>query len=147
MSDITNLANIPVEFPVGANKYKVSRLSLIELFSEFENSVKTDYYKDINEMANTLKDKQEKMDFMCRMMRDMPSGKKLEEAARNKMDSMDGGIRILYSALKKHNKISYDEVVNLSSDNNIATSVAAIIEYALGNDLKPKEEKTDEKKV
>jgi len=148
--DISNIANVPIEFSIGANKYKVSRLSLLELFAEFESEAKKGYLSDINEMATTIKDKTEKLDFMVRMMRDMPSGKRLEDLAKDRMNSMSGGLQVLYTSLKKHNKITLDEVKNLSSDESVNTQVAAIVEYALGNDLRQKEEKpeeTSEKKV
>jgi len=140
MSDITNLANTPIEFPVGAVKYKVSRLTLIELFSEFETLAKQEYFKDITDLANTIKDKVERTDLIVKLMRDMPSGKRLEEVVKSKMDSMDGGLRILHTALKKHNKITYEEVVNLSSNPDSSGAVSAIIEYALGNDIRAKED-------
>ena len=146
MSDISNLANTPIEFPIGAVKYKVSRLTLIELFTEFEALAKQEYFNDILALSNAIKDKAEKTDLIVRLMRDMPSGKRLEEIVKSKMDSMDGGLRILFTALKKHNKISYDEVVNLSSNPDCSSAVSAIIEYCLGNDVK-KEESSSEKKV
>ena len=143
--DISNISNTPVSFPIGKNVYNVSRLSLLELFAEFEVEAKKDYIDDVNVMAATIKDKVEKLDFMVKMMRDMPNGIKLEERARDKMNSMSGGLKVLYTALKKHNKITYDDIVGLSSDTSLNAQISAIVEYTLGNDIRSKDDA--EKKI
>jgi len=108
--EVSNIANNPISFKIGDRDFLVKRLSLLDLFAEFEVEIKRQYMDDIIEMASRIKDPKERIEFQRSAMKDMPKGKEMEDSVRSNMDTFEGGIKLLYLSLSKLNKITKEDI-------------------------------------
>lgn len=142
--DIAELNNMPLEFTLSGKVYKVKRLSITEIFSDFEKEIKQEYINDINLVAETMEAK-DRIDFKRKAMQDIPRGAKLQDLVNEKMGTISGGIKLLHKALNKCQQVSLDECIAISENKN-ADTVGQIISYALGQDVRAEEVKDDQGK-
>lgn len=134
-SDIHALAGMPVDIMIGGKAYKVGRLSILDVLGEFGKLVRERKLSDIVLACQGIHDKADRQDMVKALIRDVPKGKELEEEARQVIDTVEGGVRMLWMALKKHQKdLTLDDAVALATEKN-ATEVSVAIEYAMGGDL------------
>ena len=135
---VSNLANHPIELPLGERTFKIKRLSLLDLYGEFENEVKEEYINDIVKIASKMKSSSERITFQREAMKDIPKGKELEDSCQAKMDSMLGGIKMLYMALDDDNDITFEELKTMLGNNRenpeFDAQVGAIVNYIIGVD-------------
>lgn len=155
--EVSNIANNPVTFSLSGKNYLVKRLSLLDLFAEFEVMVKEQYMDDIAKMASRVKDSKERIDLQRALMKDMPKGRELQEIIhgvpgpkdKEGNDTMVGGLinspegftKLLYLALSKCNKITDEEIKEIVSDQKTnAVAITNIMNYITGTDIEKKEE-------
>lgn len=141
---VSNLANVPVDMKIGETTFKVKRLSLLNLYGEFESDVKSEYLDNISDLASRVKDIKERIQLQRELMKDMPKGRILEESAKDKMDSVDGGVKLLYLALKDSNEITVKEAKDLSSNYKNTAEINNIIDYTIGLDASEEKEENKE---
>jgi len=139
--EIANLANTPIEFTLSEKKYKIVRLSMLDVFGIFEADVKEEYISDIVAMARHIPDVKERIEFQKQAARDIPRGKTMEEQVRLKMDSVEGGIKILHIALNKCQEVPIDEVKEVLSNEKNAAAIQAVMAFLFGDDTAKEEEK------
>jgi len=135
MSDMSNLANLPIEFELSGKKYKVRRLSLLDYFAEFQSLVKHDYLMDTIKMAELIKDSNERISFQVQAMRNTPKGEDLEDAAFERVGTIQGGSKILELVLKKDNTITDVEIEDILRNIGNLVTIKTIILYARGVDI------------
>lgn len=133
--EVSNIANNPISFKIGDRDFLIKRLSLLDLFAEFESNVKKLHMDDIILMAERIKDKTERIEFQRSAMKDMPKGQVLQDMARDEMNTFEGGVKLLYLAISKCNKISEDEVKELVSNPNNSTAISNIMNFVTGADV------------
>jgi hypothetical protein len=133
--DISNLANTEIQMSIGDKSFKLKRLTLLDLYSSFETDIKKDYMNSIIELAQMIKNEKERITFQKEAIREVPRGKLLEEEVRNRMDSVDGGIKILHIALNKLNKVSLEEVRAMISNPHNSAQIATIMDFIIGSDV------------
>ena len=133
--EVSNILNNPITFVLSGKQYRVKRLSLLDLFAEFEVDVKAQYMDDVVDMASRIKDIKERIKFQCLSLKDMPKGKELEDQSRDIMGSYKGGLKLLYMALSKCNNITQDEVNKISSDPANTDVITNLMNYITGTDV------------
>lgn len=136
--EVSNIANTPVVFSLSGKDYQVKRLNLMDLFASFEVDVKKQHMDNIVALAQKITDPKERIEFQRQAIKDVPRGKDLEEAVKNAMDGFEGGIKLLWLALSKCNKITLDEAKELIMDNTNSAAITNIMNYITGNDLEEK---------
>ena len=141
---ISNLSNEPIKFKIGEKEYLVKRLTLLDLYASFENDIKKGYMDDIVALAERIKDSKERMQFQKEAIKDMPRGRELSLKVQESMDGIDGGIKILYLALSKCQKIDIDEVKSLIGNVNLSAQINTVMDFIVGNDVVKEEEKLPE---
>jgi len=150
-SDIHALSASPVDLMIGGRAWKVSRLSILEVLGEFGKLVRERNLSDIVTACKGIADKAERQDMVKALMRDAPRGRELEDEARQTLDTVEGGVRLLWMALRRlQPELTLEQAVDLATQEN-ATEVSVAIEFAMGGDLeeiqrKAKKEPVDPKK-
>lgn len=144
MSDVNNLANGSLEFTLSGKVYKVKRLNIMDLFGEFEADVKKQYMDDIIELASRITDPKERIAFQREAIKDVPKGKTLEEAVRERMDGFEGGIKLLYLSLSKCNKINLQETRDIVMDPANQSTITNLMTFITGGDQEEKVSTTPE---
>lgn len=135
MQNVSNIANTPIVFVLSGKNYQIQRLNLIDLFAEFECSVKQEFMDNIVAMAMRIKDTKERVQFQRESFKDMPKGAEMSEAIRVAMDSFNGGVKLLFLALQKCNKITLEEVKDIVLDPTNSTVITNIMAYITGSDV------------
>ena len=133
-SDIHALSAGSVDLSIGGRQWKVGRLSILDVLGEFGKLVRERRLVDIVTACSGIQDKADRQDMVKALMRDVPKGKELEEEARQAMDTVEGGVRLLWLALRKGQPCSIDEAMSLATEAN-AAEVSVAIEFAMGGDL------------
>jgi hypothetical protein len=145
---VIDVANHPVEFEIAGKTFKIKRLSLLDIYAVFEAEARKESISDITAIASQMTDSKERIQFSKEAMKELPRGKELEDLAQSRMDSIAGGIKMLYVALSELNEISYEEVKAMVNDNrdnpSVDAQIAAIVNYIIGSDAVV-EEKVDPK--
>uniref|UniRef100_A0A6M3L0Q9 Uncharacterized protein n=1 Tax=viral metagenome TaxID=1070528 RepID=A0A6M3L0Q9_9ZZZZ len=134
--EITNISNTPVEFVLSGESFKVIRLSLLDMFASFETDIKTQYMDDVVLYAERIKDPKERMEYQKQAIRDIPRGKSMEELVDHKMNSVEGGIKLLHIALNKCQKVPITKIKELLSDNSNSSTLQNLTAYIMGDDVK-----------
>jgi hypothetical protein len=147
MTDISNLGNTPIKFNVGGKSFDVKRLSVMDLFATFESDVKKSYLDDVIALASRMDIAKERIDFQKAALKEMPRGKELSEQVSDLMNTFEGGIKILYMALSKCNKISVDEVKQLVGTSTNPAEITAVMDYVVGGDIVVNSDKKEDKSV
>jgi hypothetical protein len=109
---ISDLTNEPIEITLAGRKLKIKQLTIKELFSPFETSVKNEYIANAQAMAETLKGK-DKQDFMICALANVPKGEQLQQQANELMNSPNGKAAIFMRALNKCQVITEEEVAEI----------------------------------
>jgi len=133
MSNISELANTPLDFKIGEKVYKIKRLSLNSIFAEFEKEIREDYFTNTREMLKVLEDKDKEIFFKTNKM---PVGKVMDEKVQERLQSNSGGIKVLYKAFNLCQKVSQEEINAIIEDANNSDIISQIISYSIGNDIK-----------
>lgn len=133
--DIQNLSDSPITFTLSGKEYLVRRQSFTEYFSVFQSIVKSEYFSDINKMAELIKDYNERLEFQVKSMKGVPKGDELDNIAMDKISTIDGGIKIIEMALKKDNKITEEELKNILTDPKNVNTMRSIILFVRGVDI------------
>jgi len=128
---VSDLNNSPIEFDIDGKTYKVKKLSVLDIFSQVETKIKEDYLKSVTDMSKILPDK-DRPDFLRSAIKEIPSGRKLEDMVNEKINTVAGGIDILNTILNKCQQVSIDEVMSMVAKESNSTIVSSIMSYALG---------------
>ena len=130
---VTNLSNAPIEFTIGGKQWKIRKLSVLDLFSEFEKEVKEEYVKNINELVKALPS-QDRASFLSSAIKEMPSGKRLEELAQERMNTVQGGVRMFVAVLGKCQPVSTEDAMSLAMDPENQPAIQQAMAYAVGSE-------------
>jgi hypothetical protein len=128
---VSDLSNSPIEFDIDGKVYKVKKLSVLDIFQNVEVKIKEDYLKSVTDMSKILPDK-DRPDFLRNAIKEIPSGRKLEDMVNEQINTVAGGIDILVTILNKCQQVSKDEVMSIVGKENNSTTVSSIMSYALG---------------
>jgi len=144
--NLHTMSNGAIELEYKNKTYKIKKLSLLDLFGIYEQEVKQEYMK-ISEMVKLLPDSQ-KSEVVRSAIKEMPSGKKLEEAVSERMDTAIGGVQLLSTILNKCQQVNTEDVMEILTDKESKTFVQQVISYALNQEMpKSSEESSAEKNV
>jgi ribosomal protein L12E/L44/L45/RPP1/RPP2 len=141
---VSDLNNSPIEFDIDGKVYKVKKLSVLDIFSQVETKIKEDYLKSVTDMSKILPDK-DRPDFLRSAIKEIPSGRKLEDMVNEKINTVAGGIDILNTILNKCQQVSIDEVMSMVAKESNSTTVSSIMSYALGQGKEEAKEVGDTK--
>lgn len=133
--DVHNIANNPLDFVLSGKKYKVKRLSILDLKGSFVKEIKEEYFDDVINMANRIKDAKERYDFQNQALKNMPKNADLDKLITEKMNSIDGGIKILFIALNKCQEVTVEEVNEIMLSGKNTSTINALVDFVLGNDV------------
>jgi len=142
--ELSNVTNNPVSFKLSGRDFLIKRLSLLDLFAEFEVGVKKQYMDDIALMAERIKDQKERVEFQRSALKDMPKGKELEELGKDAMNTFEGGVKLLYKALSKCNQVTEEEVKSIASNPSNNTGITNIMNYITGVDVDLNKDEAEE---
>lgn len=133
---VSTLANTHVEFDIGGQTFKVRKLSIMDIFVEFEREVRQDYINNINEMVKVLPATDRK-GFLADAIKEMPAGKRLEDLANERIATVQGGLKLLHAVLSKCQPVTPDEAMALAADNANAEAIAEVMAYAVTGEKRP----------
>jgi hypothetical protein len=144
---VSNIANNPVEFVLSGKVYQVKRLNLMDLFAEFEVEVKKQFFDNIADYANRIKDNKERLEYQRQAIKDIPKGVELQKAVNELMETFEGAVKLLYLSLIKCNKITLEETKNIVLDQSNNAVITNLMAYITGSDqeVKKDEDKNDKK--
>ena len=115
----------------------------MDLFGQFEADIKKTLMDDIVALASRMDDKTERIEFQRQAIRDIPKGKDLQQQVTEAMDTVDGGVKLLWMSLSKCNEITLEETRDLILDEANEASITNVMNFITGQDTV--EEKKDEK--
>jgi hypothetical protein len=142
--NISEVAGVPVEFDFDGKKYKVARLSLLDIYGITESDIRSQYLEDIKILTNDIESIKERMEQRRLLQTQCPTGSEMEKLAMERLNSVKGNERIIWLSLSKHAKVSMEEVntfVNKHPD-----QVNMVMDIILSLDLKKKEEVSESEK-
>lgn len=142
---INDLSNAPLEFAIGAKKYKVKKLSVLDIFGTVEKKIKEEYIENITEMSKILPDK-DRGEFLRSAIKEIPSGRKLEDMVNDTLNTTSGGIDILFVILNKCNNVSMDELMDMVTDSSLSNDITKVMSFAMGQGNEEPVEVDDSKK-
>jgi len=127
--DMHVLTNEPLEFTVGGRKLRAATLSVGEIYSSVEAEIKQQYIDDMARIQAKLEPR-DRAEFARLALQSMPQGRELEAKVSDRLMTVGGNARLVHLALSKHQKITLDEVIQLSEDHSDGT--AALAAHVLG---------------
>ena len=149
--EVSNIANNPIKFNLNGRDFLVKRLSILDLFAEFEVLAKEQFMDEVASYAKRIEDKQERIEYQRIKMKDMPKGKELQEIIygapgpkdANGNDTVIGGmmntpkgcVKLLHLALSKCNEINMEEAGQIFSDPKNSSIINNIMNYITGADV------------
>jgi len=142
MANLSDMANVPLDFVINGKTYKIKRLSIRDIFLDFEKEIKEKYMQNVMEMSKLI-DSKDKMEYLRKAMVDMPSGRRLDDMVQEEITSISGGTKVLIKALNTCQKVTEQEVMQMSMDANNSDTLAQIITYCLGGNIE-EEKKTNQ---
>ena len=101
MSDILN--DETMEIVIGDAKLKARKLNISELFGYFENIIR-DEKIEMAKLASSKMDKEEKFEFLQRIIENLPTGDNIINKAIMRVDSLKGYKEIIYLATRDLNE-------------------------------------------
>lgn len=128
---VSDLNNTPIEFDIDGKSYKVKKLSILDIFEQIEKKIKEKFIQDISSMAKVLPDK-DRADFLRASIKEIPTGKRMEEQVGDYLNTTQGGIDILITILNKCQQISSEEVMAIISKASNTDMVSQVMSYAMG---------------
>lgn len=140
------LANGVIELQFKDKKFKVKKLSLLDIFGVFEQQIKEEYMSNIAEMSKMVPENQ-RSEFVKSSIKEFPSGKKLEDAVNDRMDTTQGGISLLYTILNKCQSVSRDDIVQMATDKEASVFVQSVVSFALDQEMPDAMKEETEKKT
>lgn len=127
---ISDFSNEPIEMNIGERTFKFRQLSLLELYDDFAKIITSDCIKNITAVAKTIENKEERSEFLIQSMQSLPSGLGMELKVAEMEITMIGRIKQLYSAMKKDNDITIEELNHLvSSEEDLREDIDNIMTY------------------
>ena len=136
--DATEMANSPVEITANGKAWKVARLSIGEIYGVIGAEIKTEALATIRELASGLAPG-DRASFTQLAMKEIPSGRRLEEAVADRMGTMAGVFTLLRMGLRKLQSATDDEIRALVE----SQEGGAIVEHLLGLPASKKDDKGD----
>jgi len=127
---VSDLTNKPIEFDIDGKTYKVKKLSVLDIFENTEVKIKEKYEKDVSDMAKLLSDK-DRGEFLRNAIREMPTGKRMEEMVNDHINTTQGGLDMLKTILNKCQEVSMEEVLSIVGKASNNDSVSSIMAYAI----------------
>lgn len=131
---VSNLANNSIDMKIGERTFKVKRLSINDLYTDFENEVKSEFFDNVVDLASRIKDIDQALELQRKSIKDIPKGVELELLAGQKLASTNGIIKTVYKAIKDSNEITFEEVKQLVYNKEHSIQLKNIIDYLAGND-------------
>jgi hypothetical protein len=97
---VADLSNSSIEFDIDGKTYKVKKLNILDIFVKFETDIRQDYIQSISDMAKIL-DSKDRAEFLKNAIKELPTGRSLEDKVDEKMNTIQGGVDLLYTILQK----------------------------------------------
>ena len=142
---VTDLNNSPIEFDVDGKSYKVKKLSVLDIFTQVETKIKEEYIANITSMSKVL-DPKDRPEFLKNAIKEIPTGRRLEEMVNEKISTVQGGVDILFTVLNKCQQVTMDEIMGLVGKESNSPAITSIMSFSLGQVKNEEVEDTNQKK-
>ena len=128
---VADLSNSSIEFDIDGKTYKVKKLNILDIFVKFETDIRQDYIQSISDMAKIL-DSKDRAEFLKNAIKELPTGRSLEDKVDEKMNTIQGGVDLLYTILQKCQEVSKNDIITMVSKESNGEVINSIVSYALG---------------
>ena len=98
MANVSDMVNVPTSMVLGDKARKLRRLSIAEVFGQFEQEIQDEYVTRMQKIASTLVGK-DKVDYLVQMSQAMPSGAELAQQAAGRTGTLAGIVKLFKQSL------------------------------------------------
>lgn len=130
-TNISEIANLPIDFEIGGKKLKIQRLNISEVFGYFEKVVKEQHLKNIKDIASLLDTPSDKMKYLSDATKSMPNKLELQKMAQDYLQSEPGIADVIMIGVNKCQKVSEQELVDILKNANEA-EIQILVNYLFG---------------
>lgn len=132
MTEISDMLNTELEVIIGDKKLKVKKLTLEEIFAEFEKEIRQKAIADAQELARELTGR-EKVDFLKEVWKDLPKGEALLAEVNALMGSIGGIQKLLWmSARKLQPDLTLKDVSGIVGNEKAVEDLAPVVDFICG---------------
>ena len=124
MTDINEMADVPMEISINGRKLKVRRPDLSGVFAELEGGLIEAEIEKIRQMAEVCNlEGSDKIEFLRQALQDVPRGATLQQLVWECLGRPEGVKMVLMSAVKKENPDITEEEIQefITADLEMAT--------------------------
>lgn len=145
MTDLTNASQC---IPIGNQLIQVQRMSISEIWILAEKGVTDTKFAEAAQLSEKMKlTSNERISFMRDIMRDMPKGTALQEAAQNWLGTPVGIAAVIVASAKKVNPALKESEVAEILRQGTSDQLVVLASWCVGSDGKIEEKKEEEKKT
>lgn len=145
--NISQITNEPINVQIGDLKTKVRQLTLSELYSYFEQKIKSTKIEDARQIGESL-NPEERIDFSFKIWASLPYGSELTLLADELKTSFEGIKDCIYLSCKDYSDISMEDINKVITNDSIRELIP-IYRYVTGIDdcIKTVEELEDDVEI